>query len=697
MKTIFCRMKFSVLSAQSSRRRTWLSNTDHCALGTLLGQLPIPILLIAFALSFTAPAHAQRGPRINYIYPAGGKQGTSFEVTIGGQFLDNPTGVISSDSGVTAQIVEHDKPPPQTALSDIRDKLREMQSKMRELRRDDKLPQSELLPTIRRLLREADITEKDLRHLAEFDRKRNDPKQQQNQQISETVRVKITLAEGATPGFRFLRLRTASGLSNPLRFAVGQLDEVLEAEPERMFDFENYSSGSASMKKPAQKPVTPAVTLPVTINGRIMPGEVDHFTFHARKDEQVVLSVQARHLIPYLADAVPGWFQAVVSLQDSMSSEVAFAGGYRFDPDPVVFFKIPEEGEYHVEVHDSIYRGREDFVYRLTIGELPFLTGISPLGMKAGATGEITFHGGNLGEKFRQKFTAPEMEGITLQQATVGGMRSNAIPFHIDTVNEEPEHESNDTPGSATEVKPPMIVNGAIDKPGDVDFYRVNARGSRPMVFEIFARRLGSPLDSTLTAFDIYGKQIGTNDDHEDPTAGLTTHHADSRLVVDLPPGGACIVRVSDTQHQGSVSHTYRLKVTQARPSFALRVTPASVNASPGGAAKLTVHALRMNGFDGEINVQLKNPPSGFELRGAKIPAGKENADIALAVPSLTGGDPVAIFVMGTAEANGDKLAVDAVPAEDMMQAFAYRHLVPVDALLVDVRTLPEKEKTAAK
>lgn len=692
MKTRDRRHERSVFRIQCSRTGTPAKlNTDHCKLNTLL----CPLFGFLFLLTLTVAAHAQRGPRINYIYPAGGKQGTTFEITFGGQFLDKPSGVISSGEGITAQIIEHDKPPPQTALSDIRDKLREMQSKMRDLRRDDKMAESEVLPTIRRLLREAEITEKDLRHLAEFDRKRNDPKQQQNAQISETVRVKITVAEGSEPGFRFLRLRTASGLSNPLQFVIGQLNEVLEAEPERTFDFEKYSSGSVALKKPAQKPVTPPVMLPSTINGRILPGEVDHFTFHARKDEQVVLSVQARHLIPYLADAVPGWFQAVVSLQDSMGREVAFAGGYRFDPDPVVFFKIPEEGDYQIEVHDSIYRGREDFVYRIIVGELPFLIGISPLGMKTGTTAEITFHGGNLGDKFRQRFTAPSEPGIILQEASIGGMRSNAIPLHIDSVSEEQEHESNDTPGSATEVKTPMIVNGAIDKPGDVDFYRVTGRSSKPMVFEIFARRLGSPLDSTLTAFDLYGKQIGANDDHEDPTAGLTTHHADSRLVVDLPPGGACVVRVSDTQHQGSISHTYRLKVSQARPGFALRVTPSSVNAAPGGTGKLTIHALRIDGYKGEINLRLRNAPSGFELKNAKVPAEKDTADIAVSVPPSTGSDPVPISIEGTAEIDGDKITVAAVPAEDMMQAFIYRHLVPVDALLVDVRTPPEKEKAA--
>ena len=32
----------------------------------------------------------------------------------------------------------------------------------------------------------------------------------------------------------------------------------------------------------------------------------------------------------------------------------------------------------------AIYRGREDFVYRITIGELPFVTSIFPLGGRAG-------------------------------------------------------------------------------------------------------------------------------------------------------------------------------------------------------------------------------------------------------------------------------------------------------------------------
>ena len=45
---------------------------------------------------------------------------------------------------------------------------------------------------------------------------------------------------------------------------------------------------------------------------------------------------------------------------------------------------MPADGEYIVEIKDAIYRGREDFVYRVAIGEFPFVTGVFPLGGPAG-------------------------------------------------------------------------------------------------------------------------------------------------------------------------------------------------------------------------------------------------------------------------------------------------------------------------
>ena len=100
--------------------------------------------------------------------------------------------------------------------------------------------------------------------------------------------------------------------------------------------------------------------------------------------------------MPYLADAVPGWFEAAVAICDQRGNELAFADHYRYSPDPVLFYEVPKDGQYVLEIRDTIYRGREDFVYRITVGELPFLTSVFPLGGKAGSKLSLELTGWNI-------------------------------------------------------------------------------------------------------------------------------------------------------------------------------------------------------------------------------------------------------------------------------------------------------------
>lgn len=640
-------------------------------------------------------ALAQRVPRVGYVYPAGGQQGTTFEVMLGGQFLDEAQALHVSGGGVTAVILEHDKPLSAVRAGEVSDKLAELQAALRERTDLAALAPNEKLAALRRLLNEAELTEKDLRLLADYDRKMKDPKRQQNTQIGETVRMRVTLAGDAQPGMRFLRLHTASGLSNPLRFEVGQHPEVREAEPPPdYFNLQGGARGRRAVETYEERVVNPIVRLPATINGRILPGEVDAFGFRARAGEQVVVKVQARELIPYLADAVPGWFQAVATLFDSTGKEVAFADDYGFDPDPVLFFKIPTDGEYRIEVKDSIYRGREDFVYRITLGELPFLTVISPLGGRAGSEVEVSLFGGNLGAVNKLSYQVPEQPGLARVTTQRNDWWSNAVPFHVTPHPEETEREPNNSLGAGGELKLPVIVNGAIDAPGDIDFYRVKGHGGQPMAFEIFARRLNTPVDATLTVYDREGKEIAFNDDFQDPAAGLTTHHADAHVFVKLPPDGECFVRVADAQHQGGPGHLYRLRLAMAEPDFAIRVTPSSLNAVSGGAARLTAHVLRLDGFEGPVTLRLKagEGATGMTLRNAVIPAEKTELDLTLAVASSVLEEPMAVMIEGVATVEGREVIREAVPAEDMMQAFLYRHLVPVDELLLQVSPAPLKE-----
>ena len=140
---------------------------------------------------------------------------------------------------------------------------------------------------------------------------------------------------------------------------------------------------AASLRKRPPEEGEDHITVPCTVNGQIASGEVNRYRFTAYKGQHLVLTTQARELVPYIADAVPGWFQPVLALYDAKGQELAYDDHYRFNPDPTIFYEVPHDGEYVFAIHDSLYRGREDFVYRVTIGELPFVTSIFPLGGRA--------------------------------------------------------------------------------------------------------------------------------------------------------------------------------------------------------------------------------------------------------------------------------------------------------------------------
>ena len=67
----------------------------------------VSILGLAGLLALAPAARAQPRPYIGFVYPAGGQQGTTFQVKLGGQGLDDVNEVLVTGSGVTARVVEY--------------------------------------------------------------------------------------------------------------------------------------------------------------------------------------------------------------------------------------------------------------------------------------------------------------------------------------------------------------------------------------------------------------------------------------------------------------------------------------------------------------------------------------------------------------------------------------------------------------
>ena len=658
------------------------------------GRLAIllPVLLLAPVV------RAQPTPHLAYVYPAGGRQGTTFQVTVGGQFLAAVSNAFVSGAGIQAAVVEYNRPMNQKEFNDLRDELQKLQDKRQAARRS---PSATNTWTTADQMRIAAIRDKILK---------NPPNRNANPAMAETVLVRITVATNAGPGEHEIRLRTPNALSNPVRFFVGQLPEF-----SRPFAKATNPDLNRFLERLGGRPATNTpksemrIALPAVVNGQIMPGGVDRFWFSARQGQQLVITVSARALIPYLADAVPGWFEATATLYDAKGRELAYDDRFRFRPDPVLHFEIPKTGDYCVEIHDSIFRGREDFVYRMSIGELPFVTDIFPLGGPAGEKTSVELTGWNLPTRALTLDNTGREPGIYPLSASKDGKLSNPVLFAVDTLPEclgsgtgvppvsfnRESADRSETHGrdahatTAQAVTLPIIVNGRIDSPGDEAVFRFTGRAGEQIVAEVLARRLGSPLDSTLKLTDAAGKQLAFNDDFDDKGSGLETHHADSYLSATLPADGIYFVHLGDAQQQGGPAYGYRLRLSEPRPDFALRVVPSSLNVRAGMSVPVTVYALRQDGFTNAIELHLADAPPGFSLSGARIPVNQDKAQFTLKAPPQPEPEPLNLNLEGSADVGGRTIVHSAVPAEDMMQAFAYRHLVPARELEVAVAGNP--------
>ncbi len=683
------------------------------------------LILVTAILAATSSTWAQK-QYIGYVYPAGGQQGSTFAIRLGGQGLVHASGLVVSGEGVSVRLVDYYRVMNNQEMSLLRQQLSAlrkkgatvgdvMAAKMAWFEFPARVAPPEVHglvclacgrlnplgatvcsncnakldkpkdpkpgktgaknppPTSENELAKRNLIDRIQRRFAE------DERTPAVRAHLELVFAEVTVAPDAKPGRREIRVITKRGISNALPFYVGQVPEVARKPMKTARKPVLGKEHLAQRKRPPSEEQM-HITVPCTMNGQIAAGEVNRYRFPARKGQRLLISARARELVPYVADGVPGWFQAVLRIHDAKGNELAYNDDFRFHPDPVLFFEVPADGDYVLTINEAIFRGRESFVYRITIGELPFVTSVFPLGGRVGQPVKIETHGWNLAKTTLAPPALDAKPGRYLLAATDGTLVSNYVPFALDTLPECLEKESNDEPSKAQKVSLPIIVNGRADRPGDWDVFEVQGKAGQTIVAEVHARRLGSPFDSFIKVTGADGRIIALNDDHHDAASGLNTDHADSYLMVKLPADGKYFIHLGDTRRHAGKAYAYRLRISQPRPDFALRLVPSRIIMRSASSAAVTVYAIRKDGFNGPISLSFKNLPKGLQSSPVTLAAKKEAAKLTIRT-SLTESEPVNLTVVGRTKIGDRELVRQAVPAEDRMQAFLWRHLLPAENL----------------
>ena len=413
------------------------------------------------------------------------------------------------------------------------------------------------------------------------------------------VKAQVKVAPGCRLGEHHLRVRTATGLSELRTFFVGPYPVVAEQEP-------NNEPGNA------QK-----VALNTTVKGVITSEDVDCFAVEARKGSRLSAEVEGMRL-------GRGAFDPRLAVLDSQGAVLADVDDTQLTlQDPFVSLIVPADGTYIVRLREATYGGDGNCHYRLHIGAFPQPTAVLPMGGKAGETLPLRFFSEATGE-FVQPVKLPptpaEKFGVFAELDGLPAPSPNWVRVSdFQNVLEAPPNQDREH-ATATDLQPPLALNGVITQKGEEDWFRFQATKGVALDVSVYARRLGSPLDSVLEVFDAKGQSLAANDD----AVG-----ADSVLKFTPAETTNCFVRIRDTLGQGGRDFVYRVEVTPAASSLALKIPEVARNdtqsrqfiAVPRGNRFATLISARRVNFGGELLFGAEGLPPGVTLQADRMAA----------------------------------------------------------------------------
>jgi hypothetical protein len=142
----------------------------------------------------------------------------------------------------------------------------------------------------------------------------------------------------------------------------------------------------------------------------------------------------------------------------------------------------------------------------------------------------------------------------------------------------------------------------------------------------------------------------------------------DSYLRFSPPADGTYLLRLADVNNQGGENFAYRLQARAPRPDFRITSPLANPNLPVGGTIPVQVTAIRIDDFDGPIEVTLTDLPARITARPTKI-SGREDIGVVLLTATADAKLDKAIPMRLSATANiGGKVVTREFDREDPLR-----------------------------
>lgn len=443
------------------------------------------------------------------------------------------------------------------------------------------------------------------------------------------VRVRMKLADDCELGPHGMRLLTANGVSDYQRFFVSPFPIIDEDEQQR----------ERNDKIEAAKSVVPNTTVQGRMND---PADVDLYRVEVQRGQRVSAEIEAARL-----GAERGLPDLHLAILDANGKQLMAADDSAlFIQDPILSLVADRDGVYFVAVRHSIYNAANE-TYRLHVGTFSRPTAIFPAGGQVGQELQVKVLGDPRGE-LTQTVKLPSDKPGEFRFAVVDENVSAPTP-NILRVSPFPnvlEAEPNDTPealSAAPLAEVPAALNGIIEKPGDVDCYRFQAKKGDRYKVHALANAFGSQLDPTISILRTGDKQGRVEARATDsrpnqlglpPSGGMNRETLDPIIDFTAPADGEYVLRVEDDRGNGGADFVYRVEIQPETDAVLTylplepenRLTPQArqvINVPAGNRYNTSVATFNTNrAFSGEMELVAVGLPEGVTMTAPHVTAG---------------------------------------------------------------------------
>lgn len=580
--------------------------------------------------------------RLNTIFPAGAKAGSTVEISFTGTDLDELEGVVFSHPGFKVE--------------PILEEIKKEDPKKAAAKKDDKAPVKK--PNV--------------------------------------IKFKITTPADAPLGLHDLRLVGKWGISNPRAFHVFNLNEVLEKEPNndlpeaQKIDLETVVNGIISAPtdvdyfqvdaKKGQRVLVACLASSIDSKcnplvevydqeGRMLANNKNYDSNDALADyipaQNMTLVIRVSqftynqgspdHFYRLMVGTFP-WVDAVYpnAVETGKSSPVTYYGrnlpGGVLDPTMVADGVVLEKSTGNITPPAN--------------SPVPF-------------------------SKFYSRITPPLIwfEGFEQRISNKGGV-SNAVFVGNSDSAVVLEKEDNDTIAKAQKIPFPVALCGKIDKRGDKDWYQIQAKKGERIIVRVMAETLGSQADIFVRVVGKDGKSVITELDDRQDTKNAKFYSGSTdpgNYILEIPDDGEYSFFVGSRQSGNLYGprHHYQLKLSAPSGKFQMVVMPAAnfrpdvISIPKGGSTYLSLFAFREDGLKGDIEVKVDGLPQGCKAQPLLIPA---NQDKGLLV--IDGGDNAQgnsnLKITATSVVNGKTISREPVPVGIVWGMTANQNIVAI-------------------